>query len=341
MITMNETNSLEWLAIPEIDIINGPVHLLYGADRIVAKYCETKLVPTGIRGEWLHGCTFPWFRESAALLIGGNIYNKDNWNWVVRKDEQEVLEQMGFKAKAIGLPICYLEVREYKRRENSILIMPAHSSHFINAYSSEKDSPATAYSEYLATQLSRFDIKAASLHSECIFRGLWIKELKALNVCILQGAGTNDANSTERIRALMSQFEFVTSNVLGSHIFYAAAFGAKVSIAGPYQKWVRKEFLKEPFYNDHPELLDYLEEEEELSRHHFPFLFVDPQKAKQQIDWGMEMIGMNNKISASDLTRILRIDHLSELERRVNRYSRKIARKSLQLLGVKRASKQY
>ena len=115
----------------------------------------------------------------------------------------------------------------------------------------------------------------------------------------------------------MSQFEFVTSNVIGSHIAYAAAFGAKVSISGPYQKWSRSEYLKEPIYQENPVLLDYLEMEENIARENYPFLFVEPRSAKQHIDWGLEMIGMANKVSSTQLKVLFSADAKSEIIRRI------------------------
>ncbi len=40
-----------------------------------------------------------------------------------------------------------------------------------------------------------------------------------------------------RLRRLFGRFEFVTTNGFGSHIAYAAAAGAKVSVFGPYAEF--------------------------------------------------------------------------------------------------------
>ncbi len=326
---------INWIKLPEIKEARPPVYLLYGADEIIAQYTNSLLVPTGIAGEWVHGVTFPWHYHSPSALIVGNASEKQSPNWVVSHADEKYLIEHGFKAKAIGLPICYLPLDgRYARRPNSLLIMPAHSSFYVNAYTQGEKTPANEYIEYLHPIIAEFDTNVACLHYECIKRGLWVKEFKELGVNSIQGASTHDLNSLERIRALMSQFEYVTSNVIGSHIAYAAAFGAKVSISGPYQKWNRSEYLKEPIYRDNPSLLDYLEKEEDMARTNFPFLFVAPKDSQRHIDWGNEMIGTDNKVLPNELIRLFKTDLANEFLRRSTRNARSVIKKSLNLLGL-------
>ena len=131
----------------------------------------------------------------------------------------------------------------------------------------------------------------------------------------------------------MSQFEYVTSNVIGSHIFYAAAFGAKVSISGPFHKWNREAHFNEKFYADNKQLLDWHEKEEELSRENFPFLFVEPHRAKQHIEWGREMIGYNNLINVKQMIDLFRLKQVYESGRKINIYSRALVRELLNLFN--------
>jgi hypothetical protein len=60
--------------------------------------------------------------------------------------------------------------------------------------------------------------------SECIRRAL----------IPLRGAIAEDANSLVRIKYILSSFEQITTNCLGSHIAYSLAVGARVSIAGKF-----------------------------------------------------------------------------------------------------------
>lgn len=314
------------LIIPPIRLSKNDLSLIYGVGKVLKDYCNLIMEPSNIYGEWVHGCTFPWHFHSPSSLIGGNVNNKLSYNWVSNIEDEEYLTSQGFYAKAIGLPICYLPEININRIPDSILIMPAHSSFYVNSYEKNKKNSAGDYINYLSNNLSPFNLKYASIHHECARRGLWVNEFKDLNINILQGANTQDFNALYRIKSLMKQFEYVTSNVIGSHIAYAAAFGAKVSISGPYQKWSKKLYLEEPFYRENPNLLDYLEEEESIARENYPFLFVEPSKAKTHIDWGMHMCGFNNLKSQIELKELLKINILDELLRRSYNNTKKIVK---------------
>ena len=110
-----------WLKLPAIIESDIDKSLLYGADHVISDYCGLNYIPTGISGEWQHGCTFPWVVNTPEALIGGNVYNKKSNNWVARKEEEQSLKEKGFKALAIGLPICYLPNINYTRRQGSLL----------------------------------------------------------------------------------------------------------------------------------------------------------------------------------------------------------------------------
>jgi hypothetical protein len=310
------------LILPPIDLSKRDLSLIYGVGKVLKEYCKLNLQPTGIYGEWVHGCTFPWHFHSPASLIGGNVNNKLSLNWVSNKADEEYLVSNGFFAKAIGLPICYLPEINVNRIHDSVLVMPAHSSYYVNSYDNKNGNSKEEYIRYLGNNLNHYNLKFASIHHECARRGLWINEFKNLNIKILQGANSQDYNALFRIKSMMLQFEYVTSNVLGSHIAYAAAFGAKVSINGPYQKWSRNAYLEEPFYKENPQLLDYLEQEEAVARDNYPFLFVEPSKSKSHIDWGKEMCGFANIKSPTELTSLLQVNTIDESFRRAFSYSK-------------------
>ena len=120
--------------------------------------------------------------------------------------------------------------------------MPSHSSFYVKQKNDEKIHE-NKYILFLKKIIDEYSSAVACLHNFDYENNLWKNEFNHLGVEIINGAGTNDENALERIIALMSQFEYVTSNVMGSHIAYAAAFGAKVSINGPYHKYNKKDFL--------------------------------------------------------------------------------------------------
>lgn len=315
-------DEISWLKLPRID--KGPLpslSLMYGADRLVKEYTNCPFTPQGIDGEWQHG----WhtvFRQTTPISVGGYSLesNPHRYSWVARKDEEDFLRRNGYQAKAIGLPICYTKELGWQRKKQSLLIMPAHSSKNIPA--AIRNEPSyLGYLYYINEIKADFDEIVACVHEECIENQLWIHEIRELGIPVLQGASIYDRNSLLRTRALMSQFEYVTSNVMGSHIAYAAAFGAKVSVAGPEHKPDRANLLREPVYSRHPELIDALDANIKAEKEHFSFIFVEPRKASQLKDWGMQQIGMDNRISPDEMAKLFKISYKDECTRR----GRKIA----------------
>jgi hypothetical protein len=332
---VNTENQFDWLDLPPILEVSQRSPLLYGADHVLYSYIKPDLFPTNIKGEWVHGVHFPFEKNSPLEHIGGNYHNKNSLHLVPRKDIEEYLLSEGYLAKAIGMPICYLPNKLYQRKRSSLLIMPPHSTFYIAQHSDRKDSRFTEYIDYLKKQSAYFTIQGVSIHNECLKRGLWVNEFAALKIPIVQGASVSDSNALDRIRALMYQFDYVTGISFGSHTAYAAAFGAKVSVAGGCWKESKKEFLKDPFYQENPKLLDYRTEYYELARQYYPFLFVEPKDSQQHIDWGQEMIGMNNVLPAKELARLLKVDPVNEIARRAYRFARSAARISMEKLHLR------
>ena len=302
--------------------------MLYGADYVLKQYTKSILTPTWIYGEWVHGVNFDYHHFHPFGVIGGNFLNSNNPNWVTRKKDEIYLQNKGYLAKAIGSPLCYLpELSEnYDRVPNSLLVMPAHSSHHVSSYSAGGNKNVLNYIDYVASIANKFDHVIICLHSECLKRNLWVAEFREKGFEVIQGAAVNDINAYERIRALMSQFEFVTSNVLGSHIPYAAAFGAKVSIAGPYHKWDRESFLKDPFYARNESILDVILNDEQVVRELMSFLLVDPNKAGLHEDWGKSLLGAELVLSPEELASLLKINIFNEVTHKAVRQAKNLVR---------------
>jgi hypothetical protein len=322
------------IELPPIESDLKAKSLLYGIDSVIKTYIGSKLTPTKIHGEWAHGVVYDYLHFHPYAIIGGNGLNPGRPTWVPRKKDETYLTSMGFAAKAIGAPICYLPElsKNYERAPKSLLVMPAHSSHFIASYDKNNTKFITSYVDYISSIACHFDKIFVCLHSECIKRGLWIDDFRSIGLEVIQGASTSDLNSLERVRALMSQFEYVTSNVLGSHIAYAAAYGAKASIAGPYHSWHRESFLKEPFYAANQNLLDILLNDEEIAKGAYPFLFVSPKDAMLNIDWGKSLIGIENRLSPIDLAKLLKIGFVNEVANRANTKIRNLLRPIVNLV---------
>jgi hypothetical protein len=321
------------IQLPQIEYKKYAPSILYGGDSILKKYTHSLLIPRRIYGEWVHGIIYDYMHFHPYAIIGGNGLKPNNPNWVCRKIDEEYLKLQGIEAKAIGAPICYLSklLVNYERIPNSLLVMPAHSSFYIDAYNKDKSNSILDYVDYIIRIAPKFSHVVVCLHAECIKSNLWVNEFQDKGIEVIQGASSDDSNALERIRALMSQFEFVTSNVLGSHVAYAAFFGAKVSIAGPYHKWHRETFLREPFYAEHEYLLDVLLNEESLVRESLPFLFTEPEHALHLECWGKEMLGEENMLPPDELSKLLRINVFREFLCRFMFVVKKIARPFLNL----------
>ena len=316
------------IRLPMVEPRHHSSSILYGADTVIQKYTRSFLTPRWIYGEWVHGIMYDNRHFHPYAIIGGNALNPKSPNWVTRKKDEDYLVQQGFPAKAIGAPICYLPkiVVQYERMPNSLLVMPAHSSHYISAYNKSKSNSVSDYVDYVISIADQFDHVVVCLHAECIKLNLWVNEFNKKGIEVVQGASTDDLNALERVRALMSQFEFVTSNVLGSHIAYAALYGAKVSIAGPYHQWNRDSFLNEPFYAVNEYLLDALLNDEEWARGSLPFLFVNPKEAQLSLQWGSQMVGLENVISPTDMINLFKINSLNQIKHKIARHTKNLIR---------------
>jgi FkbM family methyltransferase len=161
------------------------------------------------------------------------------------------------------------------------------------------------YVESIKQIRSDFDEVVACVHPACVRKSYWIRDFQDAGIPVIIGADTTDLNSLTRIKALMSQFEFVTTNAYGSCIAYAAAFGAKVSIYGPFCERRFEEMEDDPFYKQNPGLLEKILPglTPEALRSQFPWLFCHPRNAQERLQWGLDEIGQANRIPPREMKR--------------------------------------
>lgn len=254
-----------------------------------------------MNGRWSHAWGSPHILTDPRLACGESDFNisKDKI-WIGNSSEEKYLKIHGYKAKAIGLPICYLPPQIYKRLPGSLLIMPAHSLDYTS-----HDWKFKEYAKQIKLIMEDFSRVAVCLHSSCIKKGYWVKEFEEIGVPIIEGAHASDRNSLLRTRALMSQFEFVTTNGYGSHIAYGAAFGAKVSFYGDICEFSSADYVNCRFYEDIPGLAETVVPlfSEKVLLKHFDKMFCHPREAEERVEWGLEQIGYNNRISPSEMRR--------------------------------------
>jgi hypothetical protein len=225
---------------------------------------------------------------------------KDQTSFVGTKCLEWYLRENGYSAKAIGLPIAYLPDLKYQRKPNSLLVMPTHSLDY-----TEHSWKFEEYARQIFEIKKDVDAVWACIHTSCIKNGYWVNQFLECGIPIIEGVHANDRNSLERIRALASQFEFITTNGFGSHIAYGSAFGAKVSIFGKFSEFRTEDYSNCPFFQTYPGLLEKAEtlNSELFLKSQLTEFFCHPREAEERVEWGLEQIGYNNRISPSEMRR--------------------------------------
>ncbi len=307
---MNDNNELN-LPIQELSQNFDP----YGSKELLAKYCGFKKCPpyVGRNYNWLHGWS-PDYMLINPILVTGFEYNPENWCFVAKKTDENYLKiENNYKtAKAIGLNVVYLPEVNTKRIPNSLLVMPVHSVDFTE----HKHWKFKEYVNEISNIKHLFDRVTICVHSSCFKKGYWVDDFKAAGFEVIVGIDGIKTNALERLQALMSSFEFVTTNGFGSCLAYASYFGAKPSVYGPFSEYRAEDFINEPLYHKFPEVLKPTIEvfSERILRANFPHLFCFPNEAKLNIEWGMYQVGFENKASPAEIKKMLGWDFKGKLK---------------------------
>ncbi|MBC2601079.1 FkbM family methyltransferase [Puniceicoccus vermicola] len=253
---------------------------------------------------WQHGW-IPRFSLVDPLVITSTIkgLEQDKPWFVSVAEEKEFFLKNGFeKVESVGLPILYANTPEVPRIGGSLLVMPIHSSPWAELPQRFREFVGMVH------ELKPYYSKIVfCLHESCLDNGLWVNELREFDIPFVLGASVSDRNSLVRSSLLFKQFETVLTNGFGSHLPYASAFGAKLSIFGDYPKIDPNSLQNEPFYKKFPHLLKtYLPLcSEENIREKLNFLFCEPRDAKMHVEWGRQQIGWQNKLSKKSARQLL------------------------------------
>jgi FkbM family methyltransferase len=300
-----DTPLREPLLLPEIVPITsrdervGLSSSSYGAASVAAEYCGFEHPPGPIPGEWAHGW-YPRYREKLHPdLILGLLTIPDGLYWVARKDEEAFLRERGCRnARAIGLPLVYLPPMQVRRRPNSLLVMPSHTTLFVSSSGLFDE-----YVQAIDAIRDEFDEVVVCVHASCFKRGYWVDDFKKRGYPVIRGAGQDDRNSLKRIAHLMSSFEYVTGNGFGSHLAYAAFFGAKPSVYGPFARLQPDDFKRDFLYRHHHDLLEptLRSISVEALREHCPDLVCHPWEARANVEWARTELGADNRLSPAEM----------------------------------------
>ena len=293
----------------------GTISNAYGANLIARDYAGLDLTNPDVPGYWMHGW-IPGYHNVDPSFIA--LHKKDGQDdgydyerqiageklhtpqWVSRSDQADYLISNGYqKVRAIGLPVVYLPEITVPRIPGSLLVMPPHShkSH------GEGDPLAESYADAIADIRSHFDRVLVCLHEDDIAKGQWIESFRRRGIEVFPSADQSDPFTLLRLKRILSSFEYVTTNGYGSHIAYAAYWGAKVSVFGSFAEFPRQRMARTHSVKMFPDLLDkaYWLCTEEALRQHCDFLFTNPLKAVAMTEWGEEQVGEPCRLSPAEL----------------------------------------
>jgi hypothetical protein len=237
------------------------------------------------------------------MVVGlrGNSFLNNPYQFVAREDQVTFLKSHGYKnVISVGLPFIYTGIPKADRSPGSVLIMPGHTL--------KEETNGSDYEEYVRfveKLVEDFSQVVVCLHGIDYERGQARKAFERAGFPVIRGAAIEDSNSLDRMSFLFSRFEYVSTNLHGSHVYYAAARGCKVSIAGPPHIPDLDGLRKHVFYKNFPEGISYLPKKLALRRDANPFLYVSPRKAEPRIDWALNELGHHEKKSPQNLRKTL------------------------------------
>lgn len=275
----------------------------YGAKHVAAAYCGLKQLPSYLTGHWQHGWSPAHTMIHPCLVFQFDADGRfDDYFWVARKEEEHYLRQHGYRnARAIGLPVVYLPQRPILRKRGSLLVMTAHSHPTMDVqWNCER------YAEEISQIRHDFAEVAVRIHPHCWQHGYWKDAFQKRGFHLIPPEENEDLTILSRMQHLLSTYEYVTTNRTGSHVAYAAFFGAKVSFYGTYEETRVEELNKDSFVRKYTLSLEFPLVGEKLIRQHFSELFCHPREAPLRQEWGRFQVGYDNKVSPREMRRLFR-----------------------------------
>lgn len=272
----------------------------YGASANIARHLGLANATPHTCYVWSHGCRMLDFEDVRYYIrfpdLSGNVL-------VARQTEAAFLSEHGIdKVHAVGLPICYAKSRRISRRDGSLLVMPLHATSH-----SKPSAGLREYVEYICGIKHRFTRVVCCLTRQCLHQSAVRKLFEANGIPVVCGSAIDDGKSLVRTRHLLETFDYVTTNTFGSHLAYAMAFGAKVSIAGPLHTPSHEDAVNEPFYRENPDLNDpaYRSNRQLRLEETYAELKVEPWMAQKHYAWGRHLIGADNMKSPREIGKLL------------------------------------
>ena len=280
----------------------------YGASNTIARSLGLPSIPY-TRASWSHG----WFRYplvAPELLINQGCVScckvREVHNLVATRGLEDFLKANDYPlAKAVGDPFIYTQDPAVERIPNSLLLIPEHSIKENNQ--NYEQAKGSTLPDTLGNLRNRFSTIIACLGGFCIQKNNYLESFEKAGLPWVTGAWLHDAFALQRMRNLFSQFEYVATNSIGSHIPYAGFSGCKVSYYGKGHNRPREDYLSTPIYKKYPHLIDIVDGEQkiEILRERYPFLFSDIENSNRIKEWSNEVLGSKNKIPEQQVAELI------------------------------------
>lgn len=261
---------------------------------------------------WIHG--WAWWKATRPEELTFKNTDKEWMRCVVANaNEKKLLESEGFKHIWIGgLPFAYTLPSNLTRCNGSLLAMLPHS-----AESARLNKHCFEYLDYIESIKNNYSSVYVSVYYLDKSDEL-ISEISKRGLSFIDGARPDDANSLRRMRAIFDSFEFVTSNVMGSHIIYALYSGCKTSLCGTLYSYdesiffangnphkFSKDFIQNSLYNSSKKYL----------KSNFPFLFTGtPLNGFFSEEYGKIQVGYYNKLKNIEIIHALQWDLIGQIK---------------------------
>ena len=274
---------------------------------------------------WEHGWEFQEF-DCQNLTIYRTWLNRNMKNVVSSKKKKKFLEDLGFDNIYVAPYPFYFFFNNFfetefknifgkkyykkdKFLEASLLVMPNKIQAFTNK--KEQRKRIFNYLEYIETLKNNFEKISICIIPNDKKTEIWTDVIEKFDFDFIEGVSPYDGNGYFRLINILQNYNYVTSDCLGSHVLYAALMKKKFSICMPVEQ-VSRNINNIVVPKNSPisskniiEDLEYSYSKAYLKKH-FSFLMKDnPIDGKIYYEWAFENIGENKSISNAELIEML------------------------------------
>lgn len=293
----------------------------YGTSTILSDKLNLKYTPRSF-SSWSHGAPI------TRLKFPEQVIWNNNWvkhRLVSNSRIKLFLESKGIdKVRAIGSPIIYVDENQVIRKENSVLIMLAHSLSYATFDRSFQQ--AIEFSKKL---LGEGKYVCFCVHSDCFAQNKITSELDKHNIDWFVGSSVSDVNSLRRMRYIFEYFEVVGSDAFGSHFLYSQLFGSKFFFMKPYFEYKAEFFKNDPNWASKQEAFTHtlMEYSEAVVKARHPKYFEGYENALCNKEMAESECGISEKLEPAEVAELLGWNTKDQIICSVPYYGSKLASK--------------